>query len=64
MCDHNLDSIKGFVDSKELLIRVISGQSIDLNSGSLVQNVIIIPDTSTSTKRWSTSRTIVATLPW
>ena len=45
MCDHNLDSIKGFVDSKELLIRVISGQSIDLNSGSLVQNVIIIPDT-------------------
>ena len=45
MCDHNLDSIKGFVDAKELLIRVISGQSIDLNSGSLVQNVIIIPDT-------------------
>jgi CBS domain containing-hemolysin-like protein len=45
VCDHNLDSIKGFVDAKELLIRVISGQSIDLNSGSLVQNVIIIPDT-------------------
>lgn len=45
VCDNNLDSIKGFVDAKELLIRVISGQSIDLNSGSLVQNVIIIPDT-------------------
>ena len=45
VCDHNLDSIKGFVDAKELLIRVIGGQSIDLNSGSLVQNVIIIPDT-------------------
>lgn len=64
MCDHNLDSIKGFVDSKELLIRVISGQSIDLNSGSLVQNVIIIPDTLNLYERWSTSRTIAATLRW
>ncbi|MGL5949141.1 MAG: hemolysin family protein [Aeromonas sp.] len=45
ICDHNLDSVKGFVDAKELLIRVISGQNIDLNSSSLVQNVIIIPDT-------------------
>ena len=45
VCDHNLDSIKGFVDAKELLIRVISGQSIDLIGGNLVQNVIIIPDT-------------------
>ncbi|MCV5526155.1 CBS domain-containing protein, partial [Escherichia coli] len=44
-CDHNLDSIKGFVDAKELLIRVIGGQSIDLIGGNLVQNVIIIPDT-------------------
>ena len=45
VCDHNLDSIKGFVDAKELLIRVIGGQSIDLIGGNLVQNVIIIPDT-------------------
>ncbi|BEE17129.1 HlyC/CorC family transporter [Aeromonas enteropelogenes] len=45
VCDHNLDSVKGFVDSKELLIRVIGGQNIDLNSGSLVQSVIILPDT-------------------
>ncbi|MFL9709078.1 hypothetical protein ACKC4V_23590, partial [Aeromonas veronii] len=29
VCDKNLDSIKGFVDAKELLIRVINGKSID-----------------------------------
>ncbi|MBZ6068342.1 hemolysin family protein [Aeromonas schubertii] len=48
VCDKNLDSIKGFVDAKELLIRVINGKSIDFKGGdSLIHNVLIIPDTLT-----------------
>jgi CBS domain containing-hemolysin-like protein len=45
VCDGQLDNIKGFVDAKELLIRVINGQSIALKDSSLVHNCLIIPDT-------------------
>ncbi len=44
VCDGQLDSIKGVVDAKELLIRVISGQNITLKDTSLVRNCLIIPD--------------------
>ncbi|MFV7772526.1 hemolysin family protein [Shewanella marisflavi] len=44
VCDGQLDSIKGIVDAKELLIRVINGQSIELKDSSLVHSCLIIPD--------------------
>ncbi|QYJ86432.1 hemolysin family protein [Shewanella mesophila] len=44
VCDGQLDIIKGVVDAKELLIRVINGQSISLKGSSLVRPSLIIPD--------------------
>ncbi|WP_110459060.1 hemolysin family protein [Shewanella algidipiscicola] len=44
VCDGQLDCIKGVVDAKELLIRVINGQSITLKGSPLVRNCLIIPD--------------------
>ncbi|MGL5359509.1 MAG: hemolysin family protein [Shewanella sp.] len=45
VCDGQLDMIKGFVDAKELLIRVINGEKITLKDSSLVHTSLIIPDT-------------------
>lgn len=45
VCDGQLDMIRGFVDAKELLIRVINGEKITLKDSSLVHNCLIIPDT-------------------
>ncbi|MBO2588433.1 hemolysin family protein [Shewanella algae] len=45
VCDGQLDNIKGVVDAKELLLRVINGRKIDLKDTSLVRNCLIIPDT-------------------
>lgn len=45
VCDGQLDIIKGVVDAKELLIRVISGEKITLKDTSLVRASLIIPDT-------------------
>ncbi|SFP48688.1 Hemolysin, contains CBS domains [Nitrosomonas cryotolerans] len=45
VCDGQLDMIRGFVDAKELLIRVINGEKITLKDNSLVHNCLIIPDT-------------------
>jgi CBS domain containing-hemolysin-like protein len=47
VCDGQLDMIKGFVDAKELLIRVINGENITLKGSTLVHNCLIIPDTLT-----------------
>ncbi|SIQ17329.1 Hemolysin, contains CBS domains [Aeromonas sp. RU39B] len=47
VCDKHLDVLKGVVDAKELLIRVINGKSIDFRGDSLVHNVLIIPDNLT-----------------
>ncbi|GIU20645.1 membrane protein [Shewanella colwelliana] len=47
VCDGQLDTIKGVVDAKELLIRVINGQSICLSDSSLLHSCPIIPDTLT-----------------
>ncbi|QSX33416.1 HlyC/CorC family transporter [Shewanella avicenniae] len=45
VCDGPLDNIKGYVDAKELLVRVINGKPIDLNDSSLVHPSLIVPDT-------------------
>ncbi|MBB1269352.1 hemolysin family protein [Shewanella sp. SR44-3] len=45
VCDGQLDMIKGYVDAKELLLKVINGEKITLMNDSLVHNCLIIPDT-------------------
>ncbi|KFZ36102.1 membrane protein [Shewanella mangrovi] len=45
VCDGPLDNIKGYVDAKELLVRVINGKPIDLSDTSLVHPCLIVPDT-------------------
>lgn len=45
VCDRQLDTIKGLVDAKELLIRVINGEQITLKDRTLVHPALIIPDT-------------------
>lgn len=45
VCDNQLDMVKGFVDAKELLIRLINGKKLDLNDASVLHNCPIIPDT-------------------
>ncbi|MBG0753793.1 hemolysin family protein [Vibrio cidicii] len=45
VCDDQLDAIKGYIDSKELLTRLINGQPLNLKEGSIVQTCPIIPDT-------------------
>lgn len=47
VCNGQLDTILGYVDAKEILLRVISGQSINLKDSTLVHNCLIIPDTLT-----------------
>ena len=47
VCDGQLDSIRGFVDAKELLLRVVNGESIALQDSLFVHNCLIIPDTLT-----------------
>ncbi|MBT1445417.1 hemolysin family protein [Shewanella sp. JM162201] len=45
VCDGLLDSIKGYVNSTDVLIRLISGQPLNLKDNSLVRSCPIIPDT-------------------
>lgn len=47
VCNGQLDTILGYVDAKEILLRVINGQSINLKDSSLVHSCLIIPDTLT-----------------
>ena len=45
VCDGQLDNIKGYVDAKELLLRLINGQGLDLNDAKVLHPSLIIPDT-------------------
>ncbi|WP_092876146.1 hemolysin family protein [Izhakiella capsodis] len=47
VCNGNIDNVVGYVDSKELLLRVLSSQSLTLNSGVQIRNALIVPDTLT-----------------
>lgn len=47
VCDNDIDHIVGYVDSKDLLNRVLSDQSISLDSGMTITNVLMFPDTIT-----------------
>jgi len=47
VCNDDIDHIVGYVDSKELLNRVLGNQSLALNSGVQIRNTLIVPDTLT-----------------
>ncbi|WP_342064696.1 hemolysin family protein [Candidatus Fukatsuia endosymbiont of Drepanosiphum platanoidis] len=47
VCDGNIDKIVGYVDSKDLLNRVLGNQSLVLSSGVQIRAALIIPDTLT-----------------
>ena len=46
-CSGDIDHIVGYVDSKELLLRVLGNQSMALNSGLQIRSALIVPDTLT-----------------
>ena len=47
VCDGDIDHIVGYVDSKELLLRVLGNQSLTLSSGVQIRSALIVPDTLT-----------------
>lgn len=47
VCDGAIDHVVGYVDSKDLLNRVLGNQSLVLSSGVQIRNVLIVPDTLT-----------------
>ncbi len=44
VCDGDIDQVLGYVDSKDLLSRVLHGQPITLNSEGLIKKVLIVPE--------------------
>jgi CBS domain containing-hemolysin-like protein len=44
VCDGDIDHVVGYVDSKDLLNRVLKAQSIALNTEGLIKKVLIVPD--------------------
>lgn len=47
VCNQDIDHIVGYVDSKELLLRVLGNQSMTLSSGVQIRSALIVPDTLT-----------------
>ncbi|MBK5073664.1 HlyC/CorC family transporter [Budviciaceae bacterium CWB-B4] len=47
VCNGSIDQIIGYVDSKDLLIRVLSNQSLTLKGGVQIHTPLIVPDTLT-----------------
>lgn len=47
VCNEDIDHIIGYVDSKELLNRVLGNQSLALSSGVQIRNALIVPDALT-----------------
>jgi len=47
VCNGDIDHIVGYVDSKELLLRVLGNQSMTLSSGVQIRSALIVPDTLT-----------------
>ena len=44
VCDGGIDHVLGYVDSKDLLSRVLNGQPIQLGSEGLIKKVMIVPE--------------------
>lgn len=44
VCDGDIDHVLGYVDAKDLLIRVLNNQSIELDAEGVLHKVLVIPD--------------------
>ncbi|MGL5007531.1 MAG: hemolysin family protein [Plesiomonas sp.] len=47
VCDNNIDSVVGYVDSKDMLMRILNGKSIALHEGLPMHNPLFVPDSLT-----------------
>jgi CBS domain containing-hemolysin-like protein len=47
VCRHEVDQILGYIDSKDILRRILHHKDIALKQGDLIKNVLIIPDSLT-----------------
>jgi CBS domain containing-hemolysin-like protein len=47
VCDGVIDKVIGYVDSKDILMRVLNGKPLSLANEGLLRNVLIIPDSLT-----------------
>ncbi|MBO0416204.1 HlyC/CorC family transporter [Chromobacterium haemolyticum] len=47
VCDNGIDNVVGYVDSKDLLRRVLAGRAISLKEPGLLKTVLMIPDSLT-----------------
>nr|WP_203525579.1 hemolysin family protein [Crenobacter caeni] len=59
VCDHSIDSVIGYADSKDILRRVLSGERLSLKEQGMIKTVLMIPDTlslSEVLERFKTTR--------
>ncbi len=47
VCNDNIDDVIGYVDTKDILVKILSNQSQILLNETTIRNVLIIPDTLT-----------------
>ena len=47
VCSKNIDDVIGYVDAKDILVRILNNQSLLQLNESTIRNVLIIPDTLT-----------------
>ncbi|MDN0083047.1 hemolysin family protein [Crenobacter sp. SG2305] len=50
VCDGSIDAMVGYVDSKDILKRLLTGQSISLGDRKMVRNLLVVPDTLTQSE--------------
>jgi CBS domain containing-hemolysin-like protein len=50
VCDGNIDTVAGYVDSKDILLHVLNEKPILLTDGKFIQAPLFIPDTLTLTE--------------
>ncbi len=47
VCNDNIDDVIGYVDTKDILVKILSNQSQILLNETTIRNVLIVPDTLT-----------------
>jgi CBS domain containing-hemolysin-like protein len=47
VCEGGIDSVIGYVDSKDILPRIVQGQDLSLRTQPIVRKVLMLPDTLT-----------------
>ncbi len=47
VCDGGIDQVIGYVDSKDILSRLMNGEMLSMKAEGLVRNVLILPETLT-----------------